>query len=305
MTWDPRTPPSQAGTTIVVTGGNAGVGYFTSEQLAAAGARVVLASRSAEKAQLAIDSIRERVPAAALEFVRLDLTSLASVAEAAHAIRALGPIDVLINNAGLVVAKRTRQLTEDGLELTVGGNFLGHFALTAQLWSGLTPTGRVVGLGSDSTRMVRLQADDLLSEKKYRPFRAYAFSKHAVQGFAFELDRRIRAADESRLSLLAHPGYSVNAIASKRPGITDRDATWQRIGETVSGIVAQGKDRGAWPSVRAATDPEAQSGEYYGPQRQLSGPPVITSAVTSSAEPEFGRMLWQLAEQKTGVRFSV
>ena len=119
VTWDPRTPPSQAGTTIVVTGGNAGVGYFTSEQLAAAGARVVLASRSAETAQLAIDSIRERVPAAALEFVRLDLTSLASVAEAAHAV-----VDPAITEAEVLAHEAAAKLAVDKATAARAGLYL-------------------------------------------------------------------------------------------------------------------------------------------------------------------------------------
>ncbi len=104
--------------------------------------------------------------------------------------RALGPIGGLINNAGLVSPPARRATTEDGHELIVGTNFFGHFALTAQLWPAMTATARVVGLGSMATRMVRLDPSDLLSDRRYRPFRAYGLSKHAVHGFAFELDRR-------------------------------------------------------------------------------------------------------------------
>ncbi|WP_170154363.1 SDR family NAD(P)-dependent oxidoreductase [Protaetiibacter intestinalis] len=301
--WDPRALPSLAGRTVVVTGGNAGVGYFTSEQLAAAGVRVVIAARSAEKAQLAIDSIRSRVPGAELAHVRLDLTSLASVREAAEALAAFRPLDGLVNNAGRVVASRHRLTTEDGFEATVGGNFLGHFALTTLLFPALAEGGRVVGLGSDSTRMVRLEPDDLWSERRYRPFRAYGFSKHAVQGFHLELARRLAAAGDSRLSLLAHPGWATNSYAERRPGITDRDPRGGRIFETLTGWVGQGKDRGAWPAVRAIADPDAVNGEFFGPRREMSGPPVPTTPVASSADPAFGAALWADAEQKTGIRF--
>jgi len=133
VSWDPRHLPSAAGRTFVVTGGNAGIGYFTAEQLAAAGGRVILASRSAEKARRAIAAIGDQVPGASLEFVRLDLGSLSSVADAAEQLRALGPIDGLINNAGLVSPPADRATTDDGHELIVGTNFFGHFALTAQL----------------------------------------------------------------------------------------------------------------------------------------------------------------------------
>lgn len=304
--WSPARLPSQAGKTFVVTGGNAGVGYFTAEQLAGAGARVVLAARNETKAGTAIAAIRDQVPAASVEFVPLDLTSLASVARAAEAIRALGPIDGLVNNAGLVVSPPRRQTTEDGLELLVGGNFLGHFALTAQVFDALAPEGRVVGLGSQSTRMVRLDPGDLLSERRYRPFRAYAFSKHAVHGFALELDRRLRAAGSGRMSLLAHPGFALTALAARRPGVTDQSRS-RRLAEIVLfSFVGQGKDQGAWPTVRAATDPDAVSGTFYGPSfATLRGLPAPLAPVASSASPAFGSRLWSLAEDKTGVRFAL
>jgi len=304
--WDPVHLPSQAGKTVVVTGGNAGIGYFTSEQLAAAGARVILAARSRERAEAAMGSIRSRVAGADVAFVAFDLTSLASIAAAAAELAGLGPIDALVNNAGLVVAPPRRQVTADGLELMVGGNALGHFALTAQLFPALTPDGRVVGLGSMSTRMVRLDPADLLSERRYRPFRAYAFSKHAVHGFAFELDRRLRDAGDSRRSLLAHPGFAVSGLAAKRPGVTDQ-ARWRRLAEIVLfSVVGQGKDEGAWSSVRAVTDPDAESGTFFGPPRmQLTGIPAPLAPVTSSASPEFGARLWALAEERTGVTFEL
>ncbi len=304
--WDPRNPPPQTGKTFVVTGGTGGIGYFTSEQLAAAGGRVIIAARSAGKAETAMGSIRDRVPGADVGFVSLDLASLASIARAAAAIAAHGPIDGLVNNAGLVVAPGRRRVTADGLELLVGGNALGHFALTAQLFPAFATGGRVVGLGSMSTRMVRLDPSDLLSERRYRPFRAYAFSKHAVHGFAFELDRRLRAAGDSRRSMLAHPGFAVTALAGRRPGVTEQ-APWRRLAEIVLfSIVGQGKDEGAWSSVRAVTDPDAEGGTFFGPSRmRLTGPPAPLAPVASSASPEFGALLWDLAERRTGVRFEI
>jgi NAD(P)-dependent dehydrogenase (short-subunit alcohol dehydrogenase family) len=168
----------------------------------------------------------------------------------------------------------------------------------------LTPTARVVGLGSMATRLVRLDPDDLLSDRRYRPFRAYAFSKHAVQGFAFELDRRIRAAGERRLSLLAHPGFAVDGLSERRPGINDL-SRGERVRDRVLGLGAHGKDHGAWSTVRAALDPDAVSGPYFGPSRTMSGPPAVIGPVASSATPEFGAHLWALAEERTGVTFTV
>lgn len=305
MTWDPRALPSQAGRTIVVTGGSAGIGYWVSEQVAAAGARVVIAARSPEKVAAAMASIRERVPGADLAHVPLDLASLASIRDAATALLDLGGADVLVNNAGLVIASPRRRETADGLELEVGGNFVGHFALTAQVWPGIRD--RVVGLGSLSTAMVRLDPDDLMSTRRYGAFRAYAFSKHAVHGFALELDRRLRAAGDPRKSLLAHPGYAITELAEKRPGLV-RDASWpRRVAARLSAIAAQGKDHGAWPVVRAAVDPAAESGEFYGPAAMagMRGLPVIQAPVTSSASPAFGAHLWALAEEWSGVEFRI
>lgn len=305
MTWDPRSLPSQAGRTIVATGGSTGIGYWACEQLATAGARLIIAARYAPKAQEAITSIRSRVPGAEVLHVPFDLTSLDSIRQTAADIEGLGGADVLVNNAGLVVASPRRKTTKDGLELEVGGNFVGHFALTALLFPVLRD--RVVGLGSMATKMTKLDASDLMSERTYRPFRAYAFSKHAVHGFAFELDRRLRAAGDARKSLLAHPGYAVNELSEKRPTVISNSKGWQRIGGYLSAPVAQGKDHGAWPVVRAAVDPDAQSGEFYGPGQMLGmrGLPVVQAPVTSSSSPEFGAQLWALAEEWSGIRFSV
>lgn len=303
--WDPRALPSQAGRTIVVTGGSTGIGYWACEQLAATGARLLLAARHAPKAQEAIASIRSRVPGADVVHVPFDLASLASVRDAAAEIAALGGADVLVCNAGLVVPSRTRRETADGLELVVGGNFVGHFALTALLFPVLRD--RVVGLGSLSTKLVRLDPDDLMSERRYSAFRAYAFSKHAVHGFAFELDRRLRAAGSPKKSLLAHPGYATNALSEHRPGVSSNSSWWQRTGGRFTFAVGQGKDRGAWPVVRAAIDPQADSGDFYGPRDVLGlrGVPVAQAPVLSSASPEFGARLWALAEDWSGVRFEV
>lgn len=305
MTLDPRHLPSQAGRTIVVTGGSTGIGYWVSEQLAATGARVVIAARYAPKAAEAIASIREHVPDADVMFVPFDLTSINAVRETAAAIVDLGGTDVLVNNAGLVFSPRRRRVTPDGLELLVGGNFVGHFALTALVFPVLRD--RVVGLGSYSTRMVRLDPDDLMSQHRYRAFRAYAFSKHAVHGFAFELDRRLRAAGDVRRSLLAHPGYAVNELSEKRPRMVTTTPWWGRVGGYLSAPAGQGKDHGAWPVVRAAIDPDAESGEFYGPRDMfgLRGTPVVGPPAPSSASPEFGAHLWSLAEEWSGVEFSV
>jgi NAD(P)-dependent dehydrogenase (short-subunit alcohol dehydrogenase family) len=298
--WNPAALPAQAGKTIVVTGGNAGIGYFISEQLAATGARIVLASRSEAKADAAAASIRERVPGASIDFVRLDLSSLASIREAADGLKTLGPLDVLINNAGATTGSKERKVTEDGLEFVVGSNAFGPYALTALVFPSIAPNGRVVSLGSMATRMVKLDASNLQSERgRFNFFRAYAYSKHAMHAFAFELQRRLTAAGSGIESLLAHPGSAVDLKSEKRPGINDTAKPLDYL----AAIISQGKDRGAWPIVRAAIDPDARGGEFYGPHRSVAGRPVTLDPVASSASEEFGRDFWQQAQAATGIEF--
>jgi NAD(P)-dependent dehydrogenase (short-subunit alcohol dehydrogenase family) len=282
--WDPARLPDRSGRTVVVTGGNAGIGFGIARQVAAAGARVVLASRSPEKAEAAIAAIRAETPGASLGFVRLDLASLGSVRTAAAELRALGAIDVLVNNAGRTDSVRGRQTTEDGLELITGTNAFGPFALTALVAPALAEDGRVVWLGSLSTRMIHAD-DDLQSARSYSPFRAYGRSKHALHAIGFELARRWTASGSSRRSLVAHPGYAVD----RRPVPP----------------LSQLKERGAWPAVRAALDPDAASGSFWGPGGllALTGRPAPGVPVAASAEPAYGQRVWAEAERATGVDF--
>jgi NAD(P)-dependent dehydrogenase (short-subunit alcohol dehydrogenase family) len=298
--WDPARLPAQTGKTFVVTGGNAGIGYFVSEQLARAGGRIILASRSAGKAEVATESIRRRADGAEVDFVPLDLSSLASIRLAARGIASLGPIDVLINNAGATSGSRRRQVTEDGLEYVVGSNAFGPYALTALAFPSLKPDARVVSLGSMATRMVKLDSADLQSTRRFNFFRAYGFSKHAMHAFAFELQRKLTASGSAIESLLAHPGSAVDLLSERRVGINDGRVSALDL---LSAIISQGKDAGAWPIVRAAIDPDARGGEFYGPHRSVRGRPVVLAPVASSASEEFGAEFWRQAEAATGIRF--
>jgi NAD(P)-dependent dehydrogenase (short-subunit alcohol dehydrogenase family) len=299
--WDPAALPGQSGKTFVVTGGNAGIGYFVSEQLARAGGRIILASRSAQKADAAAASIRRHAENAEVDFVPLDLSSLKSIRNAAKGLASLGPIDVLINNAGATTGSRRRQTTEDGLEFVVGSNAFGPYALTALAFGSLKPDARIVSLGSLATRMVKLEPADLQSERRFNFFRAYAFSKHAMHAFAFELQRRLAASGSGIESLLAHPGSAVDLLSERRAGINDGPV---KPLDVLSAIISQGKDRGAWPVVRAAIDPDARGGEFYGPNRSVRGRPVLLDPVASSASEEFGAEFWRQAEDATGIRFA-
>ena len=307
MTWDPRHLPSQAGKTIVVTGAGRGVGYFVAEQLAATRARIILTTRTPADGQRAAASIRAHVPTADLETVTLDLASLASIRSAATELAAFAPIDVLINNAGKTSGSRTRETTADGLEVMVGTNAYGAFALTALLFPYLAPDARIIGLGSMATRLTKADITDLEQARgSFSVAKAYAYSKHGVHAFALELDRRLRASGSGIQSLLAHPGFALDGNnEALRPGIADRASAGQRFAERMMRPVAHGKDRGAWPVVRAAIDPDARGGQFYGPRRSVTGPPMLLEPVAQSASPVFGSAFWRLAQEATGVTFEV
>jgi len=306
MTWSPSRLPEQRGRVFVVTGGNAGLGYFTAEQLASTGAHVVLASRNMQKADAAIRAIRDRVPRASLDRMAVDLSSLESATAAGAAIAEFDRLDGLVLNAGATTGSRSRLATDDGLEAILAGNYIGHFALTAAAWPILarTPESRLVGLGSLATEIVPLDPDDLLSERRFGFFRAYAFSKHAIHGFVLELDRRARAAGAGVSGILAHPGYAIDGLSPLRSGVVERSAAERAYGASLA-LAAQGKNRGAAPTVRALLDPTVVGGEFVGPEFLTRGRPVLQEPVASSASPEFGSYLWQQSELWTGVRFDV
>jgi NAD(P)-dependent dehydrogenase (short-subunit alcohol dehydrogenase family) len=305
MAWGPRSLPSQEGKTFVVTGGNRGIGYFVSEQLATTGARVILASRNRERTDAAIAAILQIVPAAILAVVPVDLGSLDSVSAAARRLQLLGPIDGLALNAGLTVGGRKRELTEDGLEIGVGTNYVAHFVLVAQTFSALAPGARIVPMGSMVTRTQKADESDLMQERgRYSWATAYANSKHAMQTFGFELDRRLRASGSSIESIVAHPGFSLDVQAPRRPGVDD-ETLGERVWQNLLRPMTQGKDRGAWPMVRALTDPNAHGGEYYGPRGAVKGRPVIANPVAQDRDHEFGRALWEKSESWAGLRFTL
>ena len=289
--------------TYVVTGGSRGIGYFVAEQLATAGHRVIIAARDEKRADAAAASIRRHAPAAVVDFVALDTASLASVAAAASQ---LGPIDGLALNAGLTSKTDGREVTVDGFEKVMATNYLGHFALVAQAFSSLSATARVVSMGSMSTRLVKADIDDLMQQQgRYSSSKAYAYSKHAMQAFGFELDRRLRQGASGIQSLIAHPGYALDVQAAPRPGINDQMSARNRVGQQLLRPMTQGRDAGAAAMVRALTDPQAQGGEYFGPRNGLKGAPERITAVPQDTDPAFGAELWRLSEQWAGLKFEL
>jgi len=301
--WTESEVPSQEGRVFVVTGGNGGIGYHTARVLAARGARVVMACRRPKAGEEAAARIRQSTPEAQLEVEPLDLADLSSVEAASGRIaRRLSRLDCLVNNAGIMSVPRS--LTVDGWERQLATNHLGHFALTARLLPRLlaSPVPRVVTVTSETYRVGRLDFSDLQGEGRYRPWRAYAASKLANLLFALELHRRACAAGSPLLSLAAHPGYAGTRLQVH----PDRELTppLQRFWSWANSHVAQDPAAGAWPTLRAATDPAAQGGALYGPSGLLSGPAVLDKVAPRAGDADAAQRLWQASEAMIGVTLS-
>jgi NAD(P)-dependent dehydrogenase (short-subunit alcohol dehydrogenase family) len=304
--WDVRRLPRQDGRRFLVTGATAGIGYFIAEQLAGAGAEVILAARGRARIDLARQAIIARIPDARLQSVTVDLGDLGSVRRTADRLNAQGPLHGAVLNAGLL-ARDARAETVDGHELLYGTNHLGHFALSALVFPVLAQGGgRLVTMGSVAARRGTVDLDDLESTAPpYRGFDTYRRSKLAQMMFAFELDRRLRAEGSPVVSLLAHPGGALDGLTPSRPPAFDR-RTSSLVRAVPLAPVVQGKDHAAWPAIRALLDPEARGGQLWGPRVLRSkGRPALekpTAAMTNSAA---AQRLWEKSEDATGVRWDL
>jgi NAD(P)-dependent dehydrogenase (short-subunit alcohol dehydrogenase family) len=295
--WGPEGMAGVSGRRAVVTGANGGIGLATARALAAAGATVVLACRDLGRAEPAVEACRATGGRA--EARRLDLADLASVAAFCETVAADGHgVDLLVNNAG-VMAPRPRAVTADGFEAQLGTNHLGHFALTAGLWTVLAPGARVVTVASTAADHGRLDLDDLQSERRYVPMRAYAQSKLANLLFSVELDRRLRAAHAGTLAVAAHPGYAATGITGTASG----GRAYGAVMAFANRFVAQPAEIGALPVLAAAVEPDIGGGEYLGPAGPLHlwGPPRRQGLPPAALDPEVARALWEESERLTGV----
>jgi len=299
--------PDLTDRTMVVTGANSGLGLATADALARAGARVVMACRSTVKAERAAEWIRGNTPRAQLQIMSLDLADLSSVRDfAARIVSDHEHLHGLCNNAGVMALPRRD--TVDGFEAQFGTNHLGHFALTGLLLARLvsTPGARVVTVSSHMHRLGRLRFDDLHGRRRYRPWPAYGQSKLANLIFAFELDRRLRAANHGALSVAAHPGYASTNLQTAGPRM--RGATWsERLYDVGNRLVAQSAPMGALPQLYALTAPDVTGGSYYGPARWLEmvGPPRRVRASARARSLDDAQRLWTVSESLTGVNFGV
>lgn len=293
--WDEPDIPDLTGRTAVVTGANSGLGLETARMLAGAGARVLMACRNVAKAEAAAARVGDGA-----EIVALDLASLASVATAADEVKGrTSRLDLLVNNAGLMAIDRAT--TEDGFEMQFGVNHLGHFALTAHLAPLLlaAPEARVVNVSSVGHRPGTVRFDDLMFERRrYDRWRPYFQSKLANLLFSLELERRFRAAGVTAKALTAHPGATSTDLGQEGGGFTNG---FLRL----FGGFGQSVRVGALPIVRAAVDPEAKGGQFYGPQFVQFGYPVLETPTRRARNAEDARRLWEESEKLTGVLFNL
>ena len=302
--WTVEQIPSQAGKTVLVTGANSGIGYQAALELARHGAHVMLGCRNEAKGRAALERLLREAPGASADVVQLDMASMASIRAFAAAFIGRGlALDLLINNAG-VMALPKRELTEDGFERQFGTNHLGHFTLTGLLLLALlaAPAPRVVTVASLAHRTGKIDFDNLQRERGYEGWDAYNASKLANILFAKELDRRARAAHSRLISLAVHPGVSTTSIFENGPGTMNLKAIMVKL---LAPVMMQNDEAGALPTFYAATSPNAQGGDYIGPDGfgELKGSPVVVQPRPQALDTAVGERLWAVSEELTGVHY--
>ena len=305
MAWTAKDIPDQSGRTILITGANSGLGLRSAEALAAAGARVLLACRNAEKAEAARAAVAAGATGAPPEVVPLDLSDLDSVAACAQRLAGeLDHLDVLMNNAGVMAVPLAR--TAQGFEMQMGTNHLGHFALTARLLPLLlaAPAPRVVTVSSFGHKPGRIRWDDPNWESgRYLAWPAYFQTKLANLLFTAELDRQATDAGTGLLAAAAHPGYAATNLATAGPGSTN--AFMRRAAGLSDRLLGQSDAMGALPQLYAATMPDVRGDDYWGPDgfMEQRGHPQRVGRTGRARDAEAAKRLWSLSEDLTGVTY--
>ena len=301
--WNPRMMPDQTGRVAVITGASSGIGAEAAEALAGKGAQLVLAVRDPARGDATRRGIIARHPAADVIISLVDLADLASIRDcAARLAGSLPRIDILLNNAGLGL-QPVRATTVDGFERQFGTNHLGHFAFTGLLIPTLlrAPAPRVVTIASIAHRRGRINFANLQSERPYNAGAAYSQSKLANLLFAFELDRRARAAGSRLMSLAAHPGISATGFikATGMPGYK------VALGDLAFRWFGQAASEGAKPGLYAAAMPDVDGGQYWGPDGilELRGSPALAKAEPQALDRALAQRLWSTSEDLTGVEY--
>ena len=304
--WTAADIPSQTNRRILITGANSGIGYAAAVELARHGAHVLLACRDRGRGEAALGRLKAEAQSASAELMLLDLASRASIEQVAQTLVKRGePIDVLVNNAG-VMAPAKRKETQEGFELQFGTNVLGHFALTGLLLPLLKhEAARIVTVASIAHKRGRIHFEDLQSQQSYNPMGAYQQSKLGDLMFAMELDGRLRERGLPTRSLAVHPGIARTSLfkVGSSQGLA---GTAEKVLQTTLGVIFNSDIGGALPTLYAATAPQAEGGHYYGSQQMFEtrgndvGEAFISKAAQSAADRQ---RLWQVCEELTGVRY--
>ena len=301
MKWTAKQLPDQSGRVAIVTGGNSGIGWHTCLELAGHGARVLLASRDVEKGKQAADRIRSRVPSAQIEVGELDLASMASVRAFAEGWE--GPLDLLINNAGVMAPPKPAR-TVDGYELQFGTNHLGHFALTGLLMPALldAPAGRVVTVASVAHFGGTERVLEGNTGPDYHPQHTYSNSKLANLLFALELHRQLTARGLPVSSVAAHPGVSATGLVADPAGMGSNPFL-RIVAPVFLAVFTQSAAAGARASLYAAT--EAEPGSYTGPGRfgETRGPIGSAKMLPIAKDEALARQLWTISQELTGLQY--
>lgn len=283
---------TQAGRCFLVTGANAGIGFETARILAARGARVILACRDAGRAEAAMNRIFVDVPKAELSFQPLDLADLDQVRDAAKALLAGPRINVLVNNAGIMIPPKT--LTRQGYESQFGVNHLGTFAFTGLVHPHIDD--RIVITSSIAHKGGEIDFSDLSASRSYHNWQRYQTSKLANLLHMFELDRRLGVAGRSTQAIGCHPGVALTELTRHLP-LPLRTMT------PLAAPFFNSAAQGAWPTLQAATGANVQGGDYLGPQGlgEISGRSGPARATSTARDPKLARELWKRSVELTGV----
>jgi NAD(P)-dependent dehydrogenase (short-subunit alcohol dehydrogenase family) len=305
--WTPAQLPELTGKVALITGANSGIGFEAARALAKRGAHVILGCRDSDRGQAALDRILHEKSDARVELLALDLADLARVrAAAVRVLDAHSRLDLLCNNAGLMAIPRT--LTSDGYEMQFAVNHLGHFALTSLLLGALlaSDAARIVTISSLAHRIGRIRLDDLDGERGYEKWQAYGQSKLANLLFAYELQRRLSARGARAISVACHPGYASTNLQQVGPRVEGSRvrAAFFKLGNAV---LAQSAEKGAWPTLYAATADEVRGGDYIGPggPGELAGAPEKVGSSAASRDLEQARALWNVSVERTGVDYAL
>lgn len=295
--------PDLQGKTIIVTGGNSGLGYESVKAFAQKGAKVILACRNLAKGEKAKSDILSEKPKGDIQVMQLDLANLASVKTFAEQFKQQNKqLNVLLNNAGIMATPNIK--TDDGFEAQIGTNHLGHFALTAHLLPLLkaTPMSRVVNVSSLAHKGGKMDFDDLMFEKgrKFKPMSAYGQSKLANLLFTYELQRFFETNNIDCIATAAHPGGSNTRLANHF------ETGWlmTQVSKIARGAM-QSAAVGALPQIRASVDENVKGGDYFGPSGigEMFGYPVLVKSNTTSHKVEDAKRLWDISESLTGVKY--